>query len=177
MARPPRHMTRVIINRLGRRSPAPPVQPALLVSIANGVLVFCGLITAIAATVLSSADKVVAPADMKPWLAGAAALALLAGILVLGAMTAAHNLARRAEKGAPRPKISHARTVAGVLSTGANLTAAVAAIALLWGLKLFVFAPPAPSAGPGPVQTPAIDLTISQTCAPVVKVQPEPFCK
>lgn len=145
------------------------------------MLIFLGLVTAAAASVLAAADKVVAPVLMRWFLGGSATFALIAGILVLAMVTEAHNHARIGEKsGQETEELKSARRKAANYGTWVNVAAVVAAVFLVIGLAIFIFSPAAPTPTPAPATAPAsrVDVTVTQTCSPVIQQpQPEPFCK
>lgn len=158
---------------------AAPAQPALFGAVGNSILVFCGLITAAAATVLAAADKVDAHPHLRGTLGLSAGLALLAGILVLAFLTAATNHARRAERSAPPSRISAARIATAIYASVANLAALASAIALAYGLYLFIKGPPA-VVPPTPVTIAPIEVRIigaEDVEVMSVPAETEPFCK
>lgn len=145
---------------------APPVQPALFTQIGNGFLVYCGLVTATAASILASLDKIIPPTGLRECLAIAAGLALGAGVLSLFVMASTHNHARRAERGAVAKEIDAARRWTIVFATGAMTTIILAAAALGLALFLYVKAPIALTQPAKPVE---VKVTVEHAASPSAK--------
>lgn len=153
----------------------------MFTSIANGMLVFLGLVTAAAASILAAADKVIAHVSMRWLLGGSATLALLAGVLVLAMMTEAHRYDRLRETSRRETdELKQARKAAADLGTAVNLTALASAACLVVGLAIFILSPTAapPVVTPPPTEASSIDIMVNQICLPVSEApDPAPFCK
>ena len=139
------------------------MQPALFTQIGNGFLVYCGLVTATAASILASLDKIIPPTGLRECLAIAAGLALGAGVLSLFVMASTHNHARRAERGAVAKEIDAARRWTIVFATGAMTTIILAAAALGLALFLFIKVPIAPAQPAKPVE---VKVTVQPAASP-----------